>query len=161
MKNSFSAIGQDSHRFVDANETNGNKELILAGVTVPNHRALLGNSDADVIFHAITNAISGITCINVLGDIADEMCKKGIRDSSEYLKYAIKTLGDLEIVHVSLSVECKSPKITPLIPKMRENISKILDVEENHVGITATSGENLTEFGKGHGIFATCIITVR
>lgn len=65
------AIGQDSHRF-DLEEKG--KKLILGGVEFEGP-ALSANSDGDVIFHAITNAISGITCVNILGSIADEMCK--------------------------------------------------------------------------------------
>ena len=64
-------IGQDSHRF---DFDNREKKLILAGVVFENHTPLLGNSDADVVFHAVTNAISGVTGVNILGKIADKMC---------------------------------------------------------------------------------------
>ena len=67
------AIGQDSHRFDFENK---NKPLVLGGVTFENETGLLGNSDADVVLHSITNAISGITTVNILGKIADDMCKK-------------------------------------------------------------------------------------
>lgn len=66
------AIGQDSHRF---DTENTNKQLILGGVIFEGEPPMIANSDGDVIFHAITNAVSGITCKNVLGKIADEMCK--------------------------------------------------------------------------------------
>lgn len=78
------AIGQDSHRFCE--EENG-KKLILGGVPIDGCPGLSGNSDADVILHALTNAISGITCVNILGKVADDLClKEGITDSSVYLK---------------------------------------------------------------------------
>ena len=150
------AIGQDSHRF-DFNDKT--KELILGGVKFENHSPLAGNSDADVVLHSITNAVSGITTVNVLGKIADDMCKSGILDSEEYLKEALKYL-DYKIIHLSISIECKTPKITPKIEKMRENISRILDIEPSCVGITATTGEELTEFGKGNGISCFSVITV-
>ena len=67
------AIGQDSHRFDFNKETN--KELILAGVLFENESPMHANSDGDVVLHAITNAISGITGVNILGDFADTMCK--------------------------------------------------------------------------------------
>ena len=120
---------------------------------------LSGNSDADVVLHAITNAISGITCKNIIGKIADDMCKSGITDSEEYLKEALKYLNN-KIIHLSISIECKTPKITPKIEEMRKNISRILDIPENSIGITATSGEGLTEFGKGNGISVFSCITV-
>jgi len=149
------AIGQDSHRF---DLENINKKLILGGIVFEGYPGLLGNSDADVVLHAITNAISGITCKNILGEVADKLCKEGITDSEEYLKEALKYLSE-KIVHLSISIECKTPKITPKIEEMRKNIARILEIEENCVGITATTGEGLTEFGKGNGISVICIIT--
>ena len=121
--------------------------------------SVIGNSDADVVLHAITNAISGITCKNILGKVSDDMCKRGITDSEEYLKEALKYL-DNQIVHLSISIECKTPKISPKVEEMRKNIARILGIDENCVGITATSGEGLTEFGKGNGISVFACITV-
>ena len=149
------AIGQDSHRF---DLENINKKLILGGIVFEGYPGLLGNSDADVVLHAITNAISGITCKNILGEVADKLCKEGITNSEVYLKEALKYLNE-KIVHLSISIECKTPKITPKINEMRHNIARILEIEENCVGITATTGEELTEVGKGNGISVICIIT--
>jgi len=151
-------IGQDSHRF-DFN--NKDKKLILGGVVFEDHAPLEGNSDADVILHSLTNAISGVTCVNILGPISDEMClKRGITDSSAYLKEAMKYLGDSKIVHVSISIECLTPKITPRIPEIRKSLSTLLDVPENCIGITATTGERLTQFGQGLGIQVFSCVTV-
>lgn len=150
------AIGQDSHKFDFENK---NKKLILGGIVFEGATPLLGNSDADVILHSITNAVSGITCKNILGKIADDMCKSGITDSEEYLKEALKYLNN-KIVHLSISIECQTPKISPKIDEMRKNISRILNIPETSVGITATTGEGLTEFGKGNGISVFSIITV-
>lgn len=150
------AIGQDSHRFDFEDK---NKKLILGGVVFEDGIPLSGNSDADVVLHSVTNAISGITCTNILGKIADEMCKSGITDSEEYLKEALKYLNN-KIVHLSISIECKTPKITPKIEEMRNNIARILEIPENSIGITATTGEGLTEFGKGNGISVFSCITV-
>ena len=150
------AIGQDSHRFDFENK---NKELKLGGIVFENATPLLGNSDADVVLHSITNAVSGITCKNILGKVADDMCKSGITDSEEYLKEALKYLNE-KIIHLSISIECKTPKISPKIEDMRKNIARILNISESSVGITATTGEGLTEFGKGNGISVFSIITV-
>jgi len=150
-------IGQDSHRFDFENK---NKKFILGGVHFEGVTPLAGNSDADVVLHALTNAISGVTCVNILGKKADEMClKKGITDSSEYVKEALKYLVDVKIVHVSISIECSYPKITPKIPEMRKVISNLLNIPENSVGITATSGEGLSQFGQCQGVQAFCIVT--
>jgi len=151
-------IGQDSHRF-DFN--NKEKKLILGGVVFEDCPPLEGNSDADVILHSITNAISGVTCVNILGEISDDMClNKGIIDSREYLKKALKYLKESKIVHVSISIECLIPKITPKIPEIRSSISKLLGVPENCIGINATTGEGLTQFGQGKGIQVFSCITV-
>jgi len=150
-------IGQDSHK-IDYH--NPNKKLVLAGIEFEEDFSLLANSDGDVVLHAITNAISGVTCKNILGKIADEMCKeRGIKNSEEYVKEALKYLRE-PIIHISISIECKVPKISPKIEEMRKNIARILKIDENCVGITATSGEGLTEFGKGNGINVFACITV-
>lgn len=149
-------IGQDSHRFDNENK---DKKLVLGGIVFENEPALKGNSDADVVLHAVTNAISGITCVNVLGKITDEMCQKGITNSEEYVKEALKYLGN-KIAHLSISIEGKTPKISPRVEEMRENIARILGVRNNQVGITATTGEGLTDFGRGEGISVFCILTV-
>ncbi len=150
------AIGQDSHRI----EHGTGKKLLLGGVDFEQDYSLNGNSDADVVLHAITNAVSGITCENIIGKVADDMClNKGITDSEEYLKEALKYLNE-KIIHLSISIECKIPKITPRIEEMRKNIGRILNISENSIGITATTGEGLTEFGKGNGISVFACITV-
>ena len=150
------AIGQDSHRI---DYENKDKKLMIGGVEFKEEYSLNGNSDADVVLHAITNAVSGITCKNVLGKISDDMCANGITDSEEYLKEALKYLNE-NIVHLSISIECKVPKISPKIDDMRKNIARILNISENSIGITATTGEGLTEFGKGNGVSVFAIITV-
>ena len=151
------AIGQDSHKI---DYKNKNKKLILAGIEFEEDFSILANSDGDVVLHAITNAISGITCKNILGKISDDMCnKEGIKNSEEYVKEALKYLKE-KIVHISISIECKVPKISPKIETMRENIARILNISKNCVGITATSGEGLTEFGKGNGISVFVCLTV-
>ena len=148
-------LGQDSHRISE----DKNKELIIGGVKFDEDYSIEGNSDGDVVLHAITNAVSSVTAVNVLGKIADEMCQKGITDSREYLKKALSYMGDRKVIHVAISIEAKRPKFAPKIEEMRKAIADILKIEPVHVGITATTGEGLTEFGKGNGIFVTAILT--
>lgn len=151
-------IGQDSHRF-DFEDTG--KKLILGGVVFEGAPPLKGNSDADVILHSITNAISGVTCVNILGEVSDDLClNKGITDSRVYLREALKYLNDCRIVHLSISIECKRPKISPRINEIRKTLSALLEIPEDCIGITATSGEELTPFGQGLGIQVMSIITV-
>jgi 2-C-methyl-D-erythritol 2,4-cyclodiphosphate synthase len=151
-------IGQDSHGFdFEDNE----KKLVLGGIIFDNEPPLKGNSDADVILHSITNAISSVTCVNILGEVSDDLClNQGITDSSVYLRKALQYLDDHRIVHVSISIECLRPKITPRIADIRQNLSILLEIPENCIGITATTGEGLTQFGQGLGIQVLSIITV-
>jgi 2-C-methyl-D-erythritol 2,4-cyclodiphosphate synthase len=101
-----------------------------------------------------------VTGILILGNIADELClKDGITDSENYLKEAIKTLGAQKISHVALTIEGKKPKFIKRIPEMRQNIARILEIDPSDVGITATSGEGLTDFACGYGIQVFAIVT--
>lgn len=150
-------IGQDSHRFDFGNTS---KKFVLGGVIFDGVTPLAGNSDADVVLHALANAISGVTSVNILGKIADKMClEDGITDSCAYVIEAQKYLENIKIVHVSFTIECSYPKISPKIPKMQKRIAELLDLPENSVGITATTGEGLTAFGQGKGIQVFCCVT--
>ncbi len=146
-------IGQDSHRI---QEPAAGKALVLGGLTLKEAYALEGNSDSDVVLHAITNAISGITGKPVLGPVADKLCKAGVTDSAAYLQRALEDLDDTgyRLTHVSVTLECQRPKIMPLHAAMTVKVAELLGLAIEDVGITATSGEGLTDFGKGLGIQA-------
>lgn len=150
-------IGQDSHAF----EPEGSKKkCMLGGITIAGCRGLRGNSDADVALHALTNAISGISGINILGAVSDELCLvQGIIDSAVYLRKALDTLEGWRITHASISLECKRPVLAPHILAMRQSIARLLEVSVDDVGMTATSGEGLTAFGRGQGIAAIAIVS--
>lgn len=154
------AIGQDSHRF---EEIFTGKPLILGGYTLPAcDLSLSANSDGDVLLHALTNAVSGITCRNILGAPADELCKSGITDSKAYLQLALDDLAGLgyEIKHISFTVECKKPHLSGHIDAIRHRVAEICGVDASCVGLTATTGEGLTAFGQGLGISVFCVVTV-
>ena len=153
---SKTGIGQDSHAIEEATE----KRLILAGIKFNHPIGLKGNSDADVVLHSITNAISSITGRNILGSVADQLCQEGVTDSSEYLKLALGDLEGWKIKHIAIAIECLNPKISSQIDSMKKNIAKLCHIDETNIGITATTGEGLTAFGKGEGIQAITIITV-
>ncbi len=148
-------LGQDSHAF-----ENNNKPLILAGIVFDNEQGLRANSDGDVVLHAITNSISSITGVNILGKKADDLCQQGITDSSEYLLLALQDLSAWDIQHLSISIECLNPKISPNIEKMKSSLAKLINISTSDIGITATTGEGLSEFGKGNGIQVLSLLTV-
>lgn len=118
------------------------------------------NSDGDVVLHAICNAISSLTHVLILGNIADDLClKDGITDSEVYLVEAMKTLGEQQVTHVAVTIEAKKPKFKSRLIEMRQNIARLMHLDISQVGITATSGEGLTEVGCGEGVQALAIVT--
>jgi len=112
------------------------------------------------VLHAICNAISSLTHVLILGNIADDLClKDGITDSEVYLVEAMKTLGEQQVTHVAVTIEAKKPKFKSRLIEMRQNIARLMHLDISQVGITATSGEGLTEVGCGEGVQALAIVT--
>lgn len=152
-------IGQDSHRF---ESENSKKKCVMGGLVFDNVPGFLANSDGDIVYHAITNAISSISGTLVLGTIADELClNQGITDSEIYLKEALKTLNEQKITHIAITVEANRPKLKHRIDEMRKHIANVIGIDKSQVGITATTGEGLTAFGRGEGAQCFAIVTVK
>ena len=150
-------IGQDSHRFLPPDSS---KPCMVAGIIFEDIPGFNANSDGDVVFHAICNAITSVTGTLIMGAIADDLClKDGITDSEVYLREACKTLGRQQIVHIAITIEGKKPRFKEKILEMRQNIARILNLDISQIGITATSGEGLTDFGCGDGVQCFAIIT--
>ena len=153
----ISGLGQDSHRFENEGSS---KPLLLGGIIIPGCVGLDGNSDADVVLHAITNAISGLHGIPVLGAVSDDLClKQDIRDSRVYLAKSLELLTKHKVTHISISIEAKRPRLAEHLPAMRESVARLLALPVEHAAITATTGEGLTAFGRGEGIQAFALVT--
>jgi len=150
-------IGRDSHRFLSSDSA---KPCIIGGVIFEDIPGLDADSDGDVVYHAICNAMTSLSGVLILGGIAKDLCRKdGITDSEVYLQKAIKTLNGQKIVHIALSIEGKRPYFKDKIESMRKKIAEIVDIRIDQVGITATSGSGLTDFGCGDGLQCFCVIT--
>lgn len=150
-------FGKDSHRFLSPEST---KPCVIGGIIFEDAPGFNANSDGDVVLHAICNAISSVTGVLILGKIADDLClKDGITDSSRYVAEALKTLNRQKIVHIAISIEGKRPMIKLKVDEMRESIAGIMNLDISQIGITATSGEGLTDFGCGDGVEAICVMT--
>lgn len=150
-------IGQDSHRFLPEDSA---KPCIIGGLIFEEMPGLSADSDGDVIYHAICNAITSLTGVSILGGIAIDLCHKdGITDSQVYLEKALETLGRQEIQHVALTIEAKRPRMQQRNLEMREKIASVLGVDISQVGLTATSGDGLTDFGCGDGLQCFCVLT--
>jgi 2-C-methyl-D-erythritol 2,4-cyclodiphosphate synthase len=149
-------IGQDSHRFLSPDSS---KPCIIAGVIFEDVPGLDADSDGDVVFHAVCNAITSLSGVPILGGIAKDLCRKdGITDSQVYLEHALKTLGPQKIVHLAITIEGKRPHFEEQIGAMRKKISRVLKILPTQVGITATSGDGLTDFGCGDGLMCFCVL---
>lgn len=150
-------IGQDSHRFMTQGSS---RPCVIAGIVFEDCPGFNANSDGDIVFHALCNAITSLTGVLIMGGLADELClKDGITDSEVYLKEALKTLGPQKIQHVSVTIEAKRPHMKERYFEMRESIARVMEIPVEDVGVTATSGEGLTDFGCGDGVQCFCIIT--
>jgi 2-C-methyl-D-erythritol 2,4-cyclodiphosphate synthase len=150
-------IGQNSHRFLPLDSS---KPCVIGGLIFEEAPGFNAKSDGDVLFHAICNAISSLTGVPILGAIADDLrLKDGITDSEVYVQEALKTLGKQQISHVAIALEGKKPIFLPRILEMRQNIARVMGLEVSQVGISATSGEGLTDFGCGDGVQCFAMIT--
>lgn len=150
-------LGQDSHRFLLEGSA---KPCIIAGLIFDDCPGLAADSDGDVVFHAICNAITSVTGVSILGSIAIDLCHKdGITDSQVYVEKALETLGGQSIQHVALSIEGKRPRFQKRVDAMRQHIADVLGIQLDQVGLTVTSGDGLTDFGCGEGLQCFCVLT--
>ena len=152
-------FGTDSHRF----DRSGRKPLVLGGVTISDAPGLDANSDGDVILHALFNAMSQACGGHSLGYYADPLCKKGITDSTEYLNIALDMVKKRSCVvnNIGIMIEAAEPRIPiDTIEKMRRRIAELTGVQEQDVGVTFTSGEGLSAFGRGEGILAQAVVSL-
>ncbi|MBT3348788.1 NTP transferase domain-containing protein [bacterium] len=142
-------VGEDSHRFCD--KKTPDEKLILGGVPLDFPKKFDANSDGDVIFHALANAILSAVGEKTFSEFADEMCAAGEKNSEKFveksLKIARENFENLEIENVAISLELENPKLRPVHEKIVENISKTLTILPNQIGLGYTSGEKMREPG--------------
>lgn len=150
-------IGYDVHRFGEG------RRMVLGGVEIPYGRGLDGHSDADVLLHAIADALLGAAA---LGDIGvhfppTEAKWKGM-DSRDILRHAVALLRDhgWEPVNLDATVIAEAPKVNPHVPAMREEISRVSGLGEDAISIKATTNEGMGFVGRGEGIAALASATI-
>ena len=150
-------IGYDVHRLVE------DRPLILGGVRIEHERGLLGHSDADVLIHALMDALLGAVALGDIGrHFPDTDDKYKGADSIELLRIVGKMLNDkgVQISNIDITVVAERPKILPVIDKMRDNISKALKIDLNKVNIKGTTTEQLGYIGRKEGIAAEAVVLV-
>jgi 2-C-methyl-D-erythritol 2,4-cyclodiphosphate synthase len=150
-------IGYDVHRFAKG------RKLILGGVEIPHSHGLEGHSDADVLSHAIADALLGAIAAGDIGQHfpnTDESIR-GI-SSLEILKQVTALLADnkARLINVDATILAEAPKIGPHIPAMRRVIVQALGADESRIGIKATTNEGLGAIGRSEGIAAMAVATV-
>lgn len=139
------------------------KRLVIGGVDIPYERGLAGHSDADVLLHAICDALIGAAG---LGDIGTHFPDTDPRyqgiDSRELVRAVARLLGAnaLRVVNIDSTIIAQAPKMAPHIPRMRENIAADLGIGVRQVNVKAKTAERLGSLGRGEGIAAEAIALV-
>lgn len=152
-----SGIGYDVHAFAQ------DRKLILGGIEIPFEKGLAGHSDADVLLHAITDALLGSLALGDIGQHfpdTDEKYKNS--DSSIFLIKAMELVRNsgYEISNIDATISLEKPKLTSFIPKIRAQISEILKIDSNQISVKATTTEKLGFVGREEGIAAIAIVLV-
>ena len=141
--------GYDAHRLVEG------RKLILGGVEIPYERGLLGHSDADVLLHALADAILGAAALGDIGKLFpdNDPATEGI-DSRVILRAAVKEAADAgyAIGNCDVTVIAQRPKLAPYIDEMRQNIAEDLAIDVSCVSVKATTEEKMGFTGAGEGI---------
>ncbi|HXG86093.1 MAG TPA: 2-C-methyl-D-erythritol 2,4-cyclodiphosphate synthase [Pyrinomonadaceae bacterium] len=147
--------GNDIHRL----ETG--KPLILGGVSIESEKGAVGHSDADALFHAVTDAILGALA---LGDIGSHFPDNDARwknaDSLIFLKHTVRLMKEknYRLVNLDSTINLEKPKLRPHIDKMRENLAAALEVEIDCVSVKAKTGERVDAVGKIEAIKAEAVV---
>ncbi|MGN1411145.1 MAG: 2-C-methyl-D-erythritol 2,4-cyclodiphosphate synthase [Oscillospiraceae bacterium] len=149
--------GYDVHRLVE------NRKLILGGVDVPFERGLLGHSDADVLVHAIMDALLGALALGDIGKLfPDTDPHYSGADSLILLSKVCKIVSQkgYKISNIDSTILCQKPKLAPYVYEMRKNIAKVCNIDINSISVKATTEEKLGFTGSGEGIsvHAVCLL---
>jgi 2-C-methyl-D-erythritol 2,4-cyclodiphosphate synthase len=150
-------IGQgfDVHQLVEG------RKLIIGGVDIPYHKGLLGHSDADVLLHAICDALLGAAALGDIGrHFADTDAKFKNIDSRILLREVARLIAEqgFRVGNVDATIIAQAPKMSPHIAQMVQNIAADLGVASNVVNVKATTTEQLGYTGRGEGIAAQAIV---
>ena len=147
-------MGYDVHKLVE------DRKLILGGVEIPYEKGLLGHSDADVLVHAVMDALLGAAALGDIGKHFPDTDPAYAGADSMKLLEEVKKLLDADnyiVGNIDATVIAQKPKLAPYIERMRENIAARLGIDVNQVNVKATTEEGLGFTGAGQGISAQAI----
>lgn len=150
-------MGYDVHRLTE------NRKLILGGVEIPYEKGLLGHSDADVLVHAVMDALLGAAALGDIGKhFPDTDPKYEGASSIELLRYVGKLLDEKGYIieNIDATIIAQKPKMRPYIDQMRRNMAQVLSLDEGQINVKATTEEGMGFTGTGEGISsqAVCLI---
>lgn len=151
-------MGYDVHKLVE------NRDLILGGVKIPYEKGLLGHSDADVLLHAIMDALLGAAALGDIGKHFPDTDSAYKGASSIRLLEQVGTLLEEKmyiIENIDATIIAQKPKMAPYIPQMVTNIANALGIEEDRINVKATTEEGLGFTGTGAGISSQAICAIK
>ena len=145
----------------DAHALAAGRRLVLGGVTVPHERGLDGHSDADVVLHAVCDAILGALALGDLGaHFSDTDARWKDADSRELLRHvsSLASAQDWRIGNLDVTVIAQAPRLAPHVPAMRANLAADLKCDINAISVKATTTDHLGFTGRGEGIAAMATV---
>lgn len=148
----------------DVHKLAAGRRLILGGVEIPYEKGLLGHSDADVLLHAVSDALLGAAALGDIGHLfPDTSAQWKDADSMELLRKVVLLLAEhgYTIVNIDATVLAQAPKLAPYIEKMRRNIADVCQVTIDQISVKATTEEGLGFTGSGQGIAAHAVALLR
>jgi 2-C-methyl-D-erythritol 2,4-cyclodiphosphate synthase len=150
-------LGYDVHRFA------ANRELWLGGVKIPHTEGLSGHSDADVLLHAVCDALLGAAGLRDIGHHFPDTDAsfKGI-DSKILLKRTFLLIQEKGFVpgNIDCTLIAEAPRVNPFVPEMKKVIAEILELDESEIGIKATTSEKMGFVGRSEGMAAHCVALI-
>lgn len=145
----------------DAHPLVAGRRCVLGGVEIPSDAGPHGHSDGDVVLHALTDALLGAAAVGDLGSVFGTGRPEWKDAPSSGLVFHVRELTDHPtVVNVDVTVLAARPRIGPFRDAMRESIASLLGTEVSRVSVKASSGNGLTEFGRGEGIAADVVVLV-
>ncbi len=151
-------IGHDTHRLADGGP------LKLGGVEVAYHQHLVGHSDADILLHAVTDALLGAAGLGDIGEVfPDTAAENRGRDSAQMLALVVAQIraAGFEVVNLDCIVFAEQPKLSPFKSAIRQRIAELLKVTPDAVGIKAKTGEHVGPVGRQEAMMAECVVLLQ
>lgn len=151
-------LGYDIHTLTDK------RDLIIGGVKITHEKGLMGHSDADVLIHAMIDAMLGALALNDIGTLFPDTDKKYKNaDSTVLLKHVYAKVKDAgyEIVNIDSNIIAQEPKMMPYIPKMRETLDRILEIGQHNISVKAKTNEKMDAVGQKLAIEAQAVVLLK